>query len=342
MLTPAKVLPVSWHVAHGTPATGAWFIGVPAKLANAAAAWQLSHPAVPNGMCVPGGDTGVTPANDCPTAWQLEHPFTIPAWFIGAGFHACVEWQVSQARLVGMWDPGWAVARAPLWQVAQLPGVTPAWSNRTVVQLNVLWHESQEADVTRWPEGFPDAVVPLWQVAQVPGATPMWSNCALAKDSVLWQTEHSWVIGTCEDVITTVLMRAAAVWQPVQVFGVFLNSPRTWQLSQRVRSCAPVSGNPVVQCSATASGPGSVETRFDAARVDAAAACAGGFCATEFCADAPANGSAAPRARTTPTMRRRSEAPGDAQERNDFMGACRFLEKHRRRPIAARCVSRRP
>ena len=35
-------------------------------------------------------------------------------------------------------------------------------------------------------------------------------------------------------VITTVLMRAAAVWQPVQVLGVFLNSPRTWQLSLKL------------------------------------------------------------------------------------------------------------
>ena len=36
MLTPMKLLPVSWQVAQATPATGAWFIGVPAKLENAA------------------------------------------------------------------------------------------------------------------------------------------------------------------------------------------------------------------------------------------------------------------------------------------------------------------
>ncbi len=36
----------------------------------------------------------------------------------------------------------------------------------------------------------------------------------------------------------------AGPWQPTQVFGVSLNSPRTWQLSQRVRSCAPVSAKP--------------------------------------------------------------------------------------------------
>ena len=85
----------------------------------------------------------------------------MPAWFIGAGCQARVAWHASQARLVGMCEPGWAVARAPLWQVAHVPAVTPAWSNRTVTQLNVPWQESHEADVTRWPEGLPVDVVPL-------------------------------------------------------------------------------------------------------------------------------------------------------------------------------------
>jgi len=68
MVTPAKFLPASWHVAQGTPATGAWFIGVPAKLENADVEWQLSQAEVPVGICVPGGDTGFTPANASPVA----------------------------------------------------------------------------------------------------------------------------------------------------------------------------------------------------------------------------------------------------------------------------------
>jgi hypothetical protein len=79
---------------------------VPAKLENADAEWQLSQAEVPTGMCAPGGDTGFTPAKASPVAWQFEQPFAIPVWFIGAGSQARVEWQASQARLVGMWDPG--------------------------------------------------------------------------------------------------------------------------------------------------------------------------------------------------------------------------------------------
>jgi len=280
-------------------------------------------------MCAPGGDTGFTPAKASPVAWQFEQPFTIPAWFIGAGSQACVEWQVSQARPVGMWDPGCAVARAPLWHVAQPPGVTPAWSNLTVTHVNVLWQVSHEAEVTRWPEGFPVAVVPLWQVAHVPGTTPEWSNCAPAKDSVLWHTEHSWTTGGCDDVITTVLIRALAVWQPVQVFGVFLNSPRTWQLSHRVRSCAPVSGNPVVQCSATASGPGGVETRF----------CVAGGRAAGVCPNAGAAASAAPTA--APSTNRRSHGIRSARVTYLVIGVFPSPEARPRVPVATACASRR-
>ena len=268
-------------------------------------------------MCAPGGATGVTPENESPLAWQFEQPFAIPVWFIGAGFQARVEWQVSQARLVGMCDPGCAVARAPLWQVTQLPGVTPTWSNRTVTHVKVLWQESHEAVVTRWPEGLPVAVVPLWQVVHVPGTIPAWSNCALAKDSVLWHTEHCCVVGTCDDVITTVLMRALAVWQPMQVFGVFLNSPRTWQLSQRVRSCAPVSGNPVVQCWTTASGPGRVETRF----------CAGGTGADGLCANAVAAVSAAPATKAAQTANSRSDGMCSRRLMIVFIGVFPYLER---------------
>ena len=41
-----------------------------------------------------------------------------------AGFHAVVRWQLSQAAVVGMWPLFLPVAVEPLWQVAQLPGVT--------------------------------------------------------------------------------------------------------------------------------------------------------------------------------------------------------------------------
>lgn len=260
----------------------------------------------------------------------------MPTWFIGAGSQARVEWQVSQARLVGMWDPGWAVARAPLWQLAQLPGVTPPWSNLTVTHVNVPWQVSHEAEVTRWPEGFPVALVPLWQVAHVPGTTPEWLNCAPANDSVLWHTEHSCVTGGCDDVITTALMRAAAVWQPVQVFGVFLNSPRTWQLSQRVRSCVPVRGNPVVQCSAIASGPGSVETRFEGA----------GLCATTEGADgvwphASTVVSAALMAIAAPMTVRRSQGNRRVRVMSAVIGAFPSRALRHRALTATMCAGRR-
>ncbi len=38
MVTPYQLLPVSWQVAQGVPATGVWFIAVPPKLVNLAAA----------------------------------------------------------------------------------------------------------------------------------------------------------------------------------------------------------------------------------------------------------------------------------------------------------------
>ena len=44
-----------------------------------------------------------------------------------AGFQAVVRWHWSQAAVVGMWPEFLPVADEPLWQVAQLPGVTPVW-----------------------------------------------------------------------------------------------------------------------------------------------------------------------------------------------------------------------
>jgi len=41
------------------------------------------------------------------------------------GSQALVRWQVSQAAVVGMWPAGLADAIEPLWQVVQLPLLTP-------------------------------------------------------------------------------------------------------------------------------------------------------------------------------------------------------------------------
>ena len=65
MVTPKKLLPVSWQVAQGVPLTAAWFIAVPTKLV--VDLWQLAQSAVV-GMCpVPCG-FGVTPVNAIPVA----------------------------------------------------------------------------------------------------------------------------------------------------------------------------------------------------------------------------------------------------------------------------------
>jgi hypothetical protein len=47
---PTKLLPASWQVEQGTPATAEWFIGVPAKVVKFAVEWQLSHGIDPVGM----------------------------------------------------------------------------------------------------------------------------------------------------------------------------------------------------------------------------------------------------------------------------------------------------
>ena len=66
-------------MAQGVPATGAWFIAVPAKLVNFVGAWQLSHAA---GHPPPDRDGGViivTPKKLLPLAWQVAQPVLIPA-----------------------------------------------------------------------------------------------------------------------------------------------------------------------------------------------------------------------------------------------------------------------
>ena len=105
MVTPKKLLPVSWQVAQGVPLTGAWFIAVPPKFVNFAGAWQVSQAAVPIGMCVPGGVTIVTPKKLLPAPWQFAQPDVMLAWFIAVPpklVNLVAEWQSSQACEVGM------------------------------------------------------------------------------------------------------------------------------------------------------------------------------------------------------------------------------------------------
>ena len=80
MVTPAKLLPVAWHVAQ--PAVmPAWFIAVPAKLVKALAEWQLSQAAVV-GICVAGGAIGTMLAKLKPGPWQVAQPLVMPVWLI--------------------------------------------------------------------------------------------------------------------------------------------------------------------------------------------------------------------------------------------------------------------
>ena len=58
-VTPVKVLPVSWQVAHDVPVTTAWFIGVPGPNA-VVLVWQATQSAVV-GMCPAPCGFGVTP-----------------------------------------------------------------------------------------------------------------------------------------------------------------------------------------------------------------------------------------------------------------------------------------
>jgi hypothetical protein len=69
IVTPNQLLPVSWQVAQLVAVTGAWFIGVPAKLVKLAAAWQLSQLAVPLGIWFVGAVfTAGVPLNVFPAA----------------------------------------------------------------------------------------------------------------------------------------------------------------------------------------------------------------------------------------------------------------------------------
>ena len=87
------------------PATGAWFIAVPAKLVNSPRRDSSRRRRRPIGMCVAGGVTIVTPKKLLPVAWQVAQPEVMPAWFIAVPaklVNLLAAWQVSHACVVGM------------------------------------------------------------------------------------------------------------------------------------------------------------------------------------------------------------------------------------------------
>ena len=74
--------------------------------------------------------------------------------------------------------PDFPFAVTPLWQVAQLPGLTPEWLNEAGVHAEVLWQVSQLCVVAMWLAFLPRAAVPLWQLVQDPAATAAWLKVA--------------------------------------------------------------------------------------------------------------------------------------------------------------------
>ena len=115
----------------------------------------------------------------------------------------------------------------PLWQVMQVPGVTPAWVNLAGVHAVVRWHESHDAVVRIWLAGLPELVIPLWQLMQAPGATPIWLNRAPTKVVVLWQVSQVWTVWMCVRGITTDDILPPAAWQAAHCLGVPLKSADT-------------------------------------------------------------------------------------------------------------------
>ena len=64
-----------------------------------------------------------------------------------AGSHALVRWHWSHEAVVATCFAGFPVAVLPLWQLAQVPGVTVEWLKPAGTQALVRWHESQDAVV---------------------------------------------------------------------------------------------------------------------------------------------------------------------------------------------------
>src|SRR5512143_3610737 len=77
IVTPKKLFPLAWQFVH-PEVIPEWVIVPPLKLVNLAGEWQSSH-GCDVGMCVAGGDTGVTLANVSPLEWQVAHPLVMPA-----------------------------------------------------------------------------------------------------------------------------------------------------------------------------------------------------------------------------------------------------------------------
>ena len=104
-----------------------WFIAPPLKLLNLAGEWQSSQ-ACDVGMCVAGGETGVTLAKLKPGRVAGRRiRLVMPAWFIVATAKLPgVVWHSVQGCVVGMWFAGWVITPdendvVELWQLPHSP-----------------------------------------------------------------------------------------------------------------------------------------------------------------------------------------------------------------------------
>jgi hypothetical protein len=106
--------------------------------------WQASHELVV-WTWLAGFPVAVVP-------WQFAQvPGATPAWLKPAGTHARVRWQVSQELVVMMCLEDLPGAVLPLWQEAQVPGVTVTCEKRAPAQVAVeRWQLSQGSIVWTW------------------------------------------------------------------------------------------------------------------------------------------------------------------------------------------------
>jgi hypothetical protein len=125
-----------------------------------------------------------------------------------------LEWQVSQAILVGMWgcdpvglDTGVTPAKTwPLWHVEQPLTMPVCFISvpENDVKLLVEWQVSQVILVGRWDGDSPSLdfgvtpvnTWPLWQFVQ-PMLMPVWDITPEPGPYVLWHVEHFCVVGKC-------------------------------------------------------------------------------------------------------------------------------------------------
>ena len=109
---------------------------------------------------------------------------------------------------------GFPVAVLPLWQLAQVPGVTVRWLKPAGTQALVRWHESQDAVVATCPLGLPLAMLPLWHEKHVPGVTATCEKRAPVQVAAeRWQTSQGSGVCTCRAGFTVTAMRLPARWQ---------------------------------------------------------------------------------------------------------------------------------